>query len=348
MKVCFFGIYDSTYSRNRVLMDGFRAHGYEVFECKVDPKQFGKFGKFYALLREYKKIKHLSFDYVIVAFPGHSMVWLARILFGKGVIFDAFVSLYNSIIEDRKNYKKYNPKALYYWFIDWFSCALASKVLLDTNTHINYFVKTFHLSRKKFIKVFVGTTTDIFYPQKIKKDTEEFTIHFHGSFIPLQGIEYIIRAAKLLEDKKDTHFRIIGNGPEYKKMQLLAKKLNIHNVEWIPRISLNELAEYINRADIVLGIFGSTSKTELVIPNKVYEAIACGKPVITAKTLAMQEMFVDGEHVLFVEKANPNDLAKKIIGLKNNTELQKYISDNSYKLFTQELSPDSIVRNILL
>ncbi len=102
MKVCYFGIYNSEYSRNRVLISGFKKNGAEIYECRVGPR-VGKAKKFINLYKEYKKIKHNKFDYVIVAFPGHSVVWLAWLLFGKRIIFDAFTSLYNSNVYDRKN-----------------------------------------------------------------------------------------------------------------------------------------------------------------------------------------------------------------------------------------------------
>ena len=79
-KVCFFGIYDPTYSRNRVLIRGFQENGYKVVHCRVDPRIHKGFIKFGFLVREYFRV-HEKFDLVIVAFPGQTVVWLARILF---------------------------------------------------------------------------------------------------------------------------------------------------------------------------------------------------------------------------------------------------------------------------
>ena len=159
MKVCFFGIYEPEYSRNRVLAQGFRENGYEVVECRVDPKRYRGGRKFWYLFREYYKIRNIVFDIVLVAFPGHTVTWFAYILFGRKIIFDAFVSLYNSEVEDRRTVSKRSFSALYYWFLDWISCTLASKILLDTNAHIAYFVKKYHISAEKFTRVFVGTTS---------------------------------------------------------------------------------------------------------------------------------------------------------------------------------------------
>ncbi|MFC1775244.1 glycosyltransferase [Patescibacteria group bacterium] len=347
MKVCFFGTYKKDYARNRVLMTGFVENGYDIVECNVDPKTCSSFGKYVLLVKEYRKIKHMKFDYVIVAFQGHSLVWLARILFGKNIIFDAFVSMYNSEVEDRKKSKVKSLSALRYLFLDWYSCKLSARVLLDTNAHIDYFVNKFHLPKKKFIRVLIGSTTDTFYPKKDEKKDDKFTIHFHGGFIPLQGIEYIVQASKLLESKKDIQFRIVGGGQEYKKIKKLADDLGVINIEWIPRVDISKINNYINNSDVVLGIFGDTSKTQMVIPNKIYEAIACAKPVITAGTGAIEELFIDRENILLCRVSDPKSLADAIMVLHDDNNLKTHIAEDGYDIFKKHALPDVLVKNLL-
>jgi|SRR3989344_2387302 len=151
-RVLFFGIYDPNYSRNAVLMQGFRENGWEVVECRVDPKRVGGLQKYLQLWRSGKRIEREKFDLTIVAFPGHTVVWLARLLFGPKIIFDMFVSLYNSEVEDRGNGNK-----TWNYFLDWYSVRLANRVLLDTNEYIKYTAKLVRIPKKKFIRVFVGS-----------------------------------------------------------------------------------------------------------------------------------------------------------------------------------------------
>ena len=123
--VCFFGIYDPSYSRNRVLVRGFEENGYKVFHCRVDPKKHKGILKFFLLVREYLSVRKNKIDVVIVAFPGHTVVWLSRILFDSHIIFDAFVSLYNSNVEDRKRYRAFSLHSLRDQFLDWYSMKIA-------------------------------------------------------------------------------------------------------------------------------------------------------------------------------------------------------------------------------
>jgi glycosyltransferase involved in cell wall biosynthesis len=340
-KVCFFGIYNPEYSRNRVLISGFKQNDFDVFECRVDPKS-GKIKKYIALLEEYKKIKDIKFDYIIVAFPGHSVVWLAYLLFGKDIIFDAFVSLYDSNVWDRKLYKPFSPRGFRDWFLDWYSCMFAEKILLDTNRHIDYFSKNFKIDKDKFIRVFVGSDNSIFYPKDSERKDKNFVVHFHGSFIPLQGVEYIIESAKILEKEKDIQFNIIGTNI---KKKYLGKKFD--NINFIENISYEKLSEYMNGADLCLGIFGNTEKADNVIPNKVYEAIAIRKPVITASTLAIKELFEDNESIILCNRADGRDLAQKIIKIKKDDFLREKISNNAFDIFNKRLTPKILVRDLL-
>jgi glycosyltransferase involved in cell wall biosynthesis len=345
MKICFFGIYDPAYARNRVLMSGLKAHGYEIVECRVDPRTTKGIAKFRELFKAAININKREIDAVIVAFPGHSVVWLAYLLFGrKRLIFDAFLSLYDSNVYDRKRYKPNSLKAYKDWFLDWHSTKLASRVLVDTNAHIEYFKKMFGVAADKLIRVLIGADQEVFYPHS-RQNAGEFLIHFHGTFIPLQGLEYIIDAALQLPGN-DAIFQIVGDGQEGK---MIRKKIAEHNADYIKMVGsvpVTEVPGYIAQADICLGIFGNTEKTQRVIPNKVYECLAMGKLVVTADTPAIREIFTEKELVL-CPVADSKALAQTIRELKNNPDKVKKIAAAGYQFFTAKLNPRAIVEPLV-
>lgn len=181
-----------------------------------------------------------------------------------------------------------------------------------------------------------------------KTDLEEnFSVLFWGNFIPLQGIEYIIQAAKKLEDNFDIKFQIIGGGQAENDVMKLAEELRLNNLVFIERIALSVLPDFIRKADACLGIFGSTDKATRVIPNKVYEAIAMGKPVISGDTPAIRELFTDRENILLCQMADSDDLAEKILELKNNPELREKIAGGGYELFLERATPKVIGQELL-
>ena len=98
-----------------------------------------------------------------------------------------------------------------------------------------------------------------------------------------------------------------------------------------------QLKEKIVQADVCLGIFGDTQKTQRVIPNKVYECLAMQKPVITADTPAMRELF-DESDMMLVKAANSESLVDAIIYLKKNPELMNKIAVNGFNKFKNNAS----------
>jgi len=183
--------------------------------------------------------------------------------------------------------------------------------------------------------------------EKINIKSPYFLITFWGNFITLQGIEYIIKAAKILEKYSDIKFIVIGDGQTKGDIIKLADNLKVKNVEFVGRIRVEELPRYIKEADICLGIFGNTDKAKRVIPNKVYEAIAMAKPVISGDSSAIRELFTNRENILLCKMADAQDLADKILELKNSSELREKIARKGYELFRKYAIPEVVVRNIL-
>lgn len=335
--ICYFGIYNSDYSRSRVLINGLRQNGVEIFECNSRKKRFLKY---FDLIRKYRGMRN-KYDLMLVGFPGYQAMILARWLSRKPIIFDAFSSLYDSMVFDRKIVRPESLKARYYWFLDWLSCRLADRIILDTQAHIDYFVKKFNIPPGKFTRVFVGADDRVMKPQAEKRNDGCFLVHFHGSHIPLQGVKYILEAAKILQ-AENIKFNIIGS-----KIKKASERYDLPNVSFMENSSYEELPQYMAEADVCLGIFGNTDKAQRVIPNKVFEALAVGRPVLTGDSLAIKELLIDRENALFCRMADAKDLADKIMELKNNADLREKIARNGHRLFSEKLTSQKIIADLI-
>src|SRR3989344_8029002 len=92
--VLYFGVYDPSYARNWVLINGLRKNDVRVIELKRRPSRLVLFKLFFDYIRLREK-----FDVMVVGFPGQEVMFLARFLvWGKPVIFDAFTSHYGGYI----------------------------------------------------------------------------------------------------------------------------------------------------------------------------------------------------------------------------------------------------------
>ena len=344
--ILFFGIYDRNYARTRVLQNGFGRNGWEIRECHVDPRKHKGLVKYWRLFLLGLQARKEAHDLVLVGFPGQSVVWLARLLFGPDIVFDAFLSQYDSNVFDRKLYSQNSWRARKDKWLDTWSCRLARKVLLETNEHIEYFVTTFGIPREKFERIWISADDTIFFPTSVPEEAR-FTVHFHGMFIPLQGISYIVRAAGILRDE-DIHFRIVGRGQEWELIQKLVEELGLKDrIECTGKVPLEKIPGYMAGAQIVLGIFGDTEKTKRVIPNKVYEAMAMGKCVITADTAAVRELPGSREALALVPVADAQALADMIRVLKSDEARRLEFGRKARALFEKELLPEHMVAELL-
>ena len=155
------------------MMRGLRENGVEVIECNTrEPSN----KKYFELIKKYWSLKK-KIEVMVVGFPGHTIMPLAFLLAklcGKKIVFDAFVSLYDSIILDRKQYRKISLKALKYWLIDFVSTHLADMVLLDAEAHAVYIRKEFKLKKEKVKAILVSCDDKIMYPRKVKLATKDY------------------------------------------------------------------------------------------------------------------------------------------------------------------------------
>ena len=110
---------------------------------------------------------------------------------------------------------------------------------------------------------------------------------------------------------------------------------NVRFPGWIP---YEFIPNYLDKADVCLGIFGNTGKAARVIPGKVYEALAMGKAVITGDSPAIRELLVDGESAILCPRGNPESLASEIHRLYKNRDILIKISEGGRVVFGEQAS----------
>ncbi|MFA6404790.1 MAG: glycosyltransferase [Candidatus Paceibacterota bacterium] len=325
MKICFFGIYDPTYSRNNILLSGLREIGVEVTECREDWRYKRRYFELWKNLRAL----HNDYDCVYVAYPSPVATILARLISSKPIISDAFYSMFEAVVYDRKEIAWWHPRAMKLLILDWLGIMFSHVSITDTEGNRQYWLSWFGVNKDKIHAVYLGVNDKLYHPLPyINKDY--ILINWHGKFIPVQGTNKIIEVARLCADNPKLRFRLIGNGQEYKRTKDLAESYKLENIEFVSRAPVppSELNKYMAEADIILGIFGDTAKGQRAVPNKVYEGLASGRVVITMDTPAIREIFSDSE-ILLVN----NDIKSIVDGIKmlaNDKERCASLAKNGY------------------
>ncbi|PIS36159.1 MAG: hypothetical protein COT35_12660 [Nitrospirae bacterium CG08_land_8_20_14_0_20_52_24] len=359
LKICYFGTYEKNYPRNRVIIEGLRRNGVEVIECHYPlwEREHHKTGGYLSFINLtllsfrllwgyihlcFRYFRIGPFDILMVGYIGQMDLLLAKLLnlvHRRPLVFNPLISLYDTLVLDRGIFRERSVLAKLLYYLDKWSMKLSDLVILDTDTHIEHIAALFHVDRKKFIRVFVGAEENLFYSrQSAPMQDGVFRVLFYGKYIPLHGIHHILHAAKALEGNQEIRFQMIGKGQLSREIRELAKKLELRNIEFIEWVRYEELPGYIHQADVCLGIFGDTDKARRVIPNKVFQCLAMGKPVVTRASQAFSELLTGGHDVLFCEPPYIQSIKESILRLKEDAELKRRLSENALELFRGHLA----------
>jgi glycosyltransferase involved in cell wall biosynthesis len=343
--VCFFQAYNRDYIRAEALLEGLRAHGVPVVECKVNRP--GPWRYPLALARFLRTVRRC--DLVLANFRSFEILWLLRFLTRKPILYDAHISFWQSACEERGWFRPDSLPGRLLFFLDRFNCRIADRVLIDTETHRDYFVRTFGVPPGKITCVYVSREERLSPPQQPPSRHTETTVFWLGSGIPLQGLDVIYEAFRLLHERGvPVVLRLGGAGPGIDRLRARAAADGASNLVFLGSLPRARAIEEIAAADIGLGGHYSTiPKAAQVIAAKAYELIAMRRAAILGDSPAVRELFKDGENALLCQMGSPEALAAAVTRLAADRTLRERLAANAYELYRSCLRPELAVAPLL-
>lgn len=328
---------DINYNRTRVLVKGWEMSGYEVIVLNYQKKDKTTASKIKELSREAAFTFLPSFAHKSVSFVKKNSI--------APVIFDPLISKFMTYVLDYKNYSKWSYEGIRTYFRDKLALKKADFVIFDTIQHQQYFLNKYHLDKGNTGVVYLGCNNHDFY--KTKEEVHSgFVVGFVGAFIPLQGVMKILEAAKLLHTQEEISFEFIGEGHDLEEAKNFVLANQLSNVRFLNHIQYEKVNQYINQYDVCLGIFGDSIKTQVVVPNKVFNYASCGKTIITMDTPAIRECFTHKENIFLVD-GSPESISQGILALKEDKEFREKLEKNVHELALKKFDELSIARSFL-
>jgi len=310
LRVVLWGTGDTGKPRVRLLDAGLRAQQVEVIDCRTavwdgiaDKSQIrGPWrwaGRLLRLVLAYPRLvwRYLrlpAHDWVLLGYPAIPDIFVIRPfarLRGARVAMDWFLSAYDTVVLDRKLVAPTHPLARLLRRVEGWAIRLPDRLLMDTRAHARRMETLFGLDAGHCDHVWVGAEARFFVsaPTRPRAPGSPLRVLFYGQFIPLHGVQTIIEAARQLRDEP-IEWLLIGRGQDAARIRAMLDDVPLPRLQWLDWIDYEQLPATIHDADVCLGIFGMSDKAASVIPNKAFQALAAGRPVVSLDSPAMREL----------------------------------------------------------
>lgn len=351
------------------LANNFSKLGHNVFLIARVSKSETKNFNFLFNFRSIKAVTYskLWIPYVMISafFSTLSLLFSKKIdliyerhhVFGIGVILGkmfkipTIVEVNGIIIEEMKVLNSFNPLIIKLArFIESFTLRKAIYVVSVTEGIKKYLKENYRIGSDRIITISNGVNIDLFKPIENTKEILNLNPQFNyvlfvGSLVDWQGVDTLIKASPLiLKDMPKTRFLIVGDGSMKVSYMDLVTQINVSKeFSFIGTVSHDLVPLYISASDIC--VVPKKPLESGYSPLKLYEYMACGKPVV-ASNIPGFEILSESNSGLLFEPENPKELANTILKLLHDDRLRIKMGNNALNV-SKNNSWKKVAQNIL-
>jgi glycosyltransferase involved in cell wall biosynthesis len=228
---------------------------------------------------------------------------------------------------------------------EWLECFLyrhADQVIVNSPGY------TAHVTASGAAKVTLipnGTDPDMFDPTARGEAFREkhglcgiFVVLYAGAHGMSNDLDVVLEAADQLKREKAIRIVLLGSGKEKPRLQSVAAASDLKNVLFLPPVSKREMGEVLAGADACLAILKPIEMYKTTYPNKVFDYMAAGRPVILAIDGVIREVVEGANAGLAVPPGDPIALASAIRKLAFDPKKNRELGMNGRKLIEARFS----------
>jgi glycosyltransferase involved in cell wall biosynthesis len=145
-----------------------------------------------------------------------------------------------------------------------------------------------------------------------------FVVLYAGAHGISNDLGVLLEAANQLRQNEEIKIVMVGDGREKADLENRAAHLGIKNVHFLPAIPKLKMPSTLDGADLCVAILKPIDPFKLTYPNKVFDYMAAGKPVLLAIDGVIREVVEVAGAGVFVEPGDPKVLAESILEMSQN------------------------------
>lgn len=195
----------------------------------------------------------------------------------------------------------------------------ADKIVVLTPAFKEDIIKRFPQFASKIEMITNGADLDLMSPgdkqnwvrEKYRWQNKKVFSYF-GAHGVANNLIQVINVAEKFKDNSEILFALIGDGMEKEELKKKAAELNLTNVQFIDSVPKHQVQDFINASDVCMAILKKTDTFKTVYPNKVFDYMACKKPIIVTIDGITRKLVEDAKAGFYAEPGNVQDFKRAI------------------------------------
>lgn len=217
----------------------------------------------------------------------------------------------------------------------------ADRITATTRSFCRY-IADLGIPPAKVIHVPNGTLEDVFSPERGDAGLRQrlglegkLVVVYAGLHGIAQGLEMVLEAAQRLRADDEIEFVFVGEGPRKARLVDMAQTRGLDRVQFHPQVELEQSAHYLNLADVILVPLARDQVFDMFVPSKLFDGLACGKPVLLSVDGEAREILEQSGGGLFVPPGDAQALADAIRHLCLHPEIRKEMGERGRRFVAQ-------------
>lgn len=249
---------------------------------------------------------------------------------------------------DEKNLKK---SLLFKSYLNSFR---KSSFIITVSPQLKQLLVDYEISEKKIAWLTFGVDLKRFSKKSISEKSEDFILISTVQFLPNRGSNLILSSMKKLSElNKEIKFKSIGNDESQLQMwNSIIKKMNLENHVILEGVVDNKkIPDELSKSKIGISILEKNKYYSRSPPQKIFEYMAMGLPIVANKIATHTDYIKDGYNGFIID--SEEEFLEAVLKLKNNKKLYKTMSKNSlesaknYDLTNINKELDKYVKNVI-
>ncbi len=198
-----------------------------------------------------------------------------------------------------------------------------------------------------------GVDTEKFQPSSQEQARAQlgwgpgFTLLYAGTIGLAQGLSMVLDAAELLRDHADIRLVLVGEGAAKDELVAEAQRRQLPNITFLNSQPHDRMPLMLAAADACLVSLRKLPLFEGALPSKLYEAMACARPIVLAVDGEARQLIAQqAGAALYVEPESASALAQAVLQLRDQPELARQLGQRGREFVTSHFDRNQLVASL--